>query len=200
MNQSESGKVLARFQLTPEEMYDAILALGQEIYGFSRHFSRFGKYGNWLFAALASLVTIAIFLVGAFIALATGVMSGETAFLVIISMFWGAAFCISWLSQFQRRRIRAALARQSLNAEVTLYDNGKFLSWDTPDQKYSWSYDNFDTLLSYKRGYYLVSGLSGLFVPGFAFADEAAKKRFEDILREKLRPDVVAAFFQAKAA
>jgi hypothetical protein len=160
--------------------------------------SRFGKYGNWLFAAFASFVTITILLVGAFIALATGVMSGETAFLVILCMFWGAAFCISWLSQFQRRRIRAALARQNLNTEVTLSDNGTFLSWDMPDQKFSWSYDNFDTLLAYKGGYYLVSGLAGLFVPGHAFVDESAKKRFEDILKEKMRPEVVATFFQAE--
>jgi hypothetical protein len=198
MTQSEAGTVVARFQVTPEEVYDAMLALGQEIYGFSRLFSRFGKYGNWLFAALASLVTIAILLVGSFIALATGVMSGETAFLVILSMFWGAAFCISWLSQFQKRRIRAALARQNLNTEVTLFDNGQFLSWDTPDQKYSWKYDQFDTLMAYKGGYYLVSGLAGLFVPGRAFADESSKKRFENTLKEKMRPDVIAAFFQAE--
>jgi hypothetical protein len=197
MTEPDEGTVVARFQVTPDEMYDAIIALGQLIYGLPPSLSRFAKkYGNWLLAVLASLLTILVLFVGTVIIVATGLGSANSAFLIITSLCWGAALFVSWLNRFQKRRMRAALAQQNFNSVVTVTDNGPFLSWDSEAYKYSWQYDRFDTLIPYKGGYYLVTGLAGLFIPGHAFVDAAAKTRFETILKKKMRPDVVDAFFE----
>jgi hypothetical protein len=198
MIQSDNAEVVARFQVTPEELNDAILALGQAIYGFQQGPLRFGKYHNWIVGALAFVVTSLIFMGLTVFAVMSKLVTADTIFLVTISMAWGAALLISWYSHFQKRRIRAALARQNFSNEVTVTDNGQFMSWDSSNYKYSFKYDQFDTLLSYKGGYYLVSGLSGLFIPGYAFANSDAKVRFESILREKVQPTVFAAFLQAE--
>jgi hypothetical protein len=198
MTQSDNAIVVARFQVTPDELYDAILALGQAIYGFQQRPLRFGKYHNLIVGALAFVVTFLIFVGLTVFAIMSKLVTSDTIFLVTISMVWGAALLIGWYSHFQKRRIRVALARQNFNNEVTVTDNGPFMSWDSNDYKYSFKYDQFDTLLSYKDGYYLVSGLSGLFVPGHAFSDAEAKARFETILKAKMRPTVFAAFLKAE--
>jgi hypothetical protein len=198
MTQSDDVSVVARFQVTPEEMYDAIFALSQSIYGFKQGRSRFGKYHNWVVAALSSVVTFVIFFSVTLFAIVSNLMTTDTVFLVTMSMVVSAVLLLVWYTAFQKRRIRFALARQNFNSEVTVTDDGQFLSWNAADYKHSWGYDKFDTLLSYKDGYYLVSGLSGLFIPGHAFADVHAKTRFENILKEKMRPSVVAAFLQAE--
>lgn len=191
--------MVARFTTTPAEFIEAVWALSSVIYGFgglSQGQAVWRRVGLFLAAGILGYLIMAL---GDAIALRTdGFTMRDFMVAVIVALVTAFGVTVG-MGQFQKWRMRKALARQPAEEDVEIVVDEKGLWWNTKTQKHFWLYSAFDHVIAFKDGYYLVSGLSGAYIPGRGFAADAEKLDFETLLKEKLPAAATAQFFAAKA-
>lgn len=193
------GEVVARFTTTPAEFTEAVKALSSVLYGFGGVSRARGIAQRVKFFAIGGGLALAILAIGNAIALQPGGFTMRDFMVAVIVSTATAIGVMVGLAQFQMRRMRKALSRQPAQEDVEIIVEETGLWWNAETQKHFWLYSSFDRVIAFKDGYYLVTGLSGGFIPGRGFDGEAKKMAFEALLKEKLPIGATAQFFAAKA-
>jgi hypothetical protein len=193
------GKVVARFTTTPDEMIEAVTTLSRVLYGYAGlsraagFWKRFVAFFMGSFLGSVLLVSANRFILG------SGGFTLRDFNIAVISAGVAGFLVMFALSRFQMRRMRAALVKHPESEDVEIIAGATGIWWNTRKEKHFWIYSKFDHVIAFKDGYYLVTGLSGGFIPGRGFDGESEKSAFERLLQEKLPHAAVAQFFAAKA-
>jgi hypothetical protein len=191
-------RIVARFTTTPEEMIEAVKVLSGVLYGFSGLSPSAGLWRRAMLFGIGGVIGLGILTVGNAIAAIPGGFTPRDYIIAVIAAVVSALVVLVGLGQFQMRRMRAALFQQLAHQEVEIVADASGLWWNTASEKHFWLYSKFERLIPFKEGYYLVTGLSGGYIPGRGFASDDEKAAFEQLIRDNLRPEVIARFFAAK--
>jgi hypothetical protein len=193
------GRVVARFTTTPAEMIEAVTALSQVIYGYGGLSRGAGLWKRLVAFSIGSFLMSTILMGANRLLLGTGGFTLRDFYIALVAAVVAAFAVMFGLSQFQLRRMRATLNRRPDAEAVEIVAAEIGLWWNTATEKHFWVYDKFDNIIAFKDGYYLLTGLSGGYIPGRGFAGDGEKLAFERLLKEKLPPAAVAQFFAAKS-